>query len=292
MIACTAFLLQSGFATFERNKAWKNAGTLNQDAVSKAPNDARAKLNLAGWYIEQKQYAEALQLCDQAEKLDKSGASVNTTIPISYQLRGTIAYDQGTLERAVKYFQQAYLLRQDYTAVTEKLIATLVELERYDEALKVIAERREKREDAKLLLLKASILLRQNKPTDSLAVYSQARQFYANLPLITAGKGKAFILLGQYDQADMLLDTAVQQNEPIAKLLQIENSILSGADQRTYVMINQLIKTIPFVNLLADIDAAKKDSFQIPLNKKLLRRAVLDTAAVMSSSRIEEENTL
>ena len=283
-IACTAFLLQSGLATVERNKAWKDAGTINQDAISKAPNDARSKLNLATWYIQQKKYNEALNLISQAEKFRKNEATINTTIPIALDIRGTIAYEKGEIKKAKQYFHQAYYLRKDYTAVAEKLIAILVELEYYDEALAIISERYAIKKDPKLLLLKASILLRQNKPTASLAVYSQASQFYADLPLITAGKGKAFILLGQYNQADMLLDTAVQQNEPIAKLLQIENSLLFGADQKAYIMINQLIKTIPLVNLIADIDAAKKDSFQIPLNKKLLQQAVLDAAAIMSPS--------
>ena len=59
-LACTAFLIQSGLATVERNKAWKNAGTLNEDARIKAPRDARARINLAGWYAEQKKYKKAL----------------------------------------------------------------------------------------------------------------------------------------------------------------------------------------------------------------------------------------
>ncbi|MCW5198150.1 tetratricopeptide repeat protein [Desulfobulbus sp. F4] len=273
---CTVFLFQSSLATIKRNRAWQNAGTLNEDAVSKAPHDARAKLNLAGWYIEQKRYKEAIVLCEQAERLAGREASVNTTVPIALNLKGAIAYEQNRPKEAVEYFQRAYSLRKDYTAVAEKLIATLVELKRYDEALVIIAERYQKKADPSLLLLKASILLRQKKTAESLAAYHQARPFYPDLPLITAGQAKALIMMGYHDRATQLLDWAIQQNEPVARLLQIENLLLVDAKQRAMLLLNQLIQTVPLNKLLEDLDASQKDAFQIPVEKKLLRQAVLD----------------
>ncbi len=281
--ACIIFLLQSGLSTVERNKTWKNEGTLNQDAVLKAPHDARAKLNLAGWNVEQKKYKEALVLCEQAEQLAGSEASVNTTMPIALNLRGTIAYEQGSLEKAAEYFQQAYSLRNDYTAAAEKLIATLVELKHYDEALAVISERYAKKADPNLLLLKASVFLRQKKTVESLATYHQARQFYSTLSLITAGQAKALIMMGYHDRAAQLLDWAIQQNEPVAQLLQIENLLLIGAKQQAAVLLNQLVQTVPLIHLMEELDAARKDAFQIPVETQLLRQAILDFSILLSS---------
>jgi len=288
LIACASFLLQSGLATIERNKAWKDAGTLNQDAVNKAPKDARSRINLAAWHLDQKNYTEALRICEQAEKLYQGEASINTIVPVALNQRGTVAYEQGNLKKASQYFQQAYSLRKDYTAVAEKLIATLVELQRYEEALAIIAERIAIQKDPKLLLLKASILLRQNKPAESLAAYRQARPLYPALPLITAGEGKALMLSGYHDRAAVLLNWAVQDNEPIAKLLQIENSLLSGAEQEADRLLQQLLQTVPLVNLLNDLAAPEKDVFLIPINKELLRKAVLDAAAALASSQTKE----
>ncbi|MCI5141216.1 MAG: tetratricopeptide repeat protein, partial [Candidatus Electrothrix sp. ATG1] len=126
MSACTFFLVQSGLATFERNKAWKNAGTLYKDAVKKAPRNARARVNLAGWYAREKKYQEALQLCKEAEQHFTSEASLNTIIPIIRNLQGSITYKLGQPEKALEYFQQAYSLRKDYTAAAEQLIAVLM----------------------------------------------------------------------------------------------------------------------------------------------------------------------
>ncbi len=288
-IACTGFLLQSGIATIERNRDWKNAGTLNEDAVSKAPYDARAKLNLAGWYVEQKRFKEAVALCEQVEQLVGREASVNTTVPIALNLKGTIAYEQGQVEKSAEYFRKAYALRKDYTAVAEKLIAILVELKCYDEALTIISERYIQKSDAKLLLLKASILLRHKKPAESLAAYHQARPFYPDLPLITAGQAKALIMMGYHDRATQLLNWATQQSDPVARLLQIENLLLVDAKQKAMLLLNQLIQIVPLSKLLEDLDATQKDAFQIPVEKKLLRQAMLDISMSIFSSQTKED---
>ncbi|MCI5120879.1 MAG: hypothetical protein D3908_06765, partial [Candidatus Electrothrix sp. AUS4] len=138
---CVLFLFQSGYATIERNKAWKNTGTLNEDALVKAPASARVKLNLASWYATQKNFEEALSLCEEAEQLEASGASRNTIIPIARMQQGSIFYELGQSEKAIKYFREAYSLRKDYTAAAEKLIAVLIERKYYDEAQQVITER-------------------------------------------------------------------------------------------------------------------------------------------------------
>ncbi|CAK8721169.1 hypothetical protein GMJAKD_10365 [Candidatus Electrothrix aarhusensis] len=259
------------------------------DTVRKAPHDARAKLNLANWYIGGKKYKKALVLCQQAENLSDRETSVNTTVPIALNLRGTIAYEQDKPEKAATYFQQAYSLRKDYTAVAEKLIATLVELERYDEALAVITERYAIKNDASLLLLKASVFLRQGKPTEALATYRQAELFYQALPLVMTGKAKAFIMKGNHDQAAPLLVRAARQNDAIAMLLQIENNLLSGQESEASVQLKKLVEKIPLVRLLNDLNAAEKDPFQIPLDRTLLRQAILHTAVLMLSGSQKEE---
>ncbi|WPD21712.1 MAG: tetratricopeptide repeat protein [Candidatus Electrothrix scaldis] len=291
-LTCSFFLIQSGQATIERNKTWKNEGTLNKDALKKAPGSARVKLNLAGWYAGLKKYQEALNLCEEAEQFEKNDASRNTIIPIARMQKGTITYQLGQPEKALEYFRQAYSLRKDYTAAAEKLIAVLIELERYDEALDIIAERYKKTNDSKLFLLKASVLLRQKKAGEALACYRRAEPFYPNLPLITAGIGKALILQGNHSEATLLFTRAVQQQEPIVKLLLIENNLLSGKKQEASAQLNELIRTVPLVRLLNDLNAPRKDPFQIPVNTPLLRRAILHNASLMISSSTLKETTL
>ncbi|MCW5202180.1 hypothetical protein VU13_00605 [Desulfobulbus sp. US5] len=280
-LTCAFFLVQSGHATIERNRAWKDAGTLNEDAHIKAPGSARVKLNLAGWYAGQERLQEAFNLCEEAEQLAASGASRNTIIPIARMQKGSIAYDLGQPKRALEYFQQAYSLRKDYTATAEKLIAVLIELKHYDEALRIITERYAQKEDPNLLLIEASVFLRQRKPANALASYRKAESFYRNLPLVLTGKGKALAMQGDYSSAEALLSKAAQQNDQIAMLLQIENSLLTGKEQKASLQLTKLIQTIPLTHLLNNLHAAKKDPFQIPLNEALLRQDILTTASQM-----------
>ncbi|WP_339137801.1 MAG: tetratricopeptide repeat protein [Candidatus Electrothrix sp. GW3-4] len=289
-IACTFFLVQSGLATINRNKAWRNTGTLNEDAVKKAPRNARAKLNLAGWYTQQKKYEEAFNLCEKAEKLAEGEASQNTIIPIARMQKGSIAYELGQTEKAAEYFQQAYSLHKSYTAAAEKLIAVLIELTRYDDALRIIAERSILKKDPKLLLLRASVFLRQGNPSEALASYRQAELFYRNLPLVTVGKGKASVMLGKHNEAAKLLNKAAQQNEPMAMLLQIENNLLASRKQEARAQLNQLLRAVPLIRLLNDLNSAGKDPFQIPLNTKLVRQAVLKAALRMSLNLDRQKN--
>ncbi|WLE98225.1 MAG: hypothetical protein QTN59_05180 [Candidatus Electrothrix communis] len=281
-LTCTFFLVQSGHATIERNRAWKNAGTLNKDALIKAPGSARVKLNLAGWHAGQKRLQEAFNLCEEAEQLATSGASRNTIIPIARMQKGSIAYALGQPERALEYFQQAYSLRKDYTAAAEKLIAVLVELKHYDEALRIITERFAQKEDPNLMLIEASVFLRQRKPAKALASYHKAELFYRNIPLVLTGKGKALAMQGDFSGAEALLSKAVQQNDQIAMLLQAENSLLAGKEQEAFLQLTKLIQTIPLTHLLNNLHAAEKDPFQIPLNEALLRQSVVKTASRMS----------
>ena len=88
---------------------------------------------------------------------------------------------------------------------------------------------------------------------------------------------------GDYSSAEALLSKAVQQNDQIAMLLQVENRLLAGKEQKASLQLTKLIQTIPLTHLLNNLHAAEKDPFQIPLNEALLRQAVLTTASKMLS---------
>ncbi|XCN71769.1 MAG: hypothetical protein Q3M24_15830 [Candidatus Electrothrix aestuarii] len=289
-IICIFFLFQSGYATIERNKAWKNTGTLNEDALIKAPRSARVKLNLASWYTGQKKFQDAFILCEKAEQYEANDASRNTIIPIARMQKGIITYELGQPEKALEYFQQAYAFRKDYTAAAEKLIAVLVELKRYNEALQIINERYTLTKTPSLLLLKGSVFLRQGKPTDALTTYRQAEPFYLNSALIPAGIGKALTRQGDYSNASFQLNKAVQQNNSTAMLLQVENSLLAGDNQKAEAQLNKLLRRVSLINLWGFLNTTNKDPFQIPLDKDLLRPALLKTTSQMLTDLIEKRN--
>lgn len=64
-------LIGSGALTYERNKAWENAVTLQEDTVAKAPKNPRARANLAVAYGRSGQYAKALKEAETAIALGR-----------------------------------------------------------------------------------------------------------------------------------------------------------------------------------------------------------------------------
>ncbi len=278
---CTGFMIISGYATYERNKSWANDQSLWKDAVAKAPKSGRAKLNLATTYIEQNRHQEALLLCKQAEQL--TGATKNKLVPISLNLKGVIAYKEGNLDKAATYFKQAFSLRSDYTEVTYKLIFLLIEMTRYEEALAMVKKRYKLKNEPELLLIKASLLLRINKPTESLKAYQTARPFFPSSTLIAAGQGKAMSVLGHYKKADTILNWAVKNNEPGSFLLRIENSLRANDNNQANNMLQQLLQSVPFNKLLSDINAPQTGASQVPFSNTLLHHALLKTAGKITS---------
>lgn len=274
---CTGFLILSGTSTYERNKAWASEQTLWQDAVAKAPDSGRAKLNLAKNYIKEKKYEEAFQLCEESEQF--TGTTRNKLVPISLNSKGAIAYRQGNYDEALALFTKALALRNDYTEVSYKIIQLLIELKRYNEALDIVTERYNKTEDTQLLLIKGSLLLRLNNPAESLKTYHTARHFFPTSALIHAGQGKAMSMLGLYEQADIILRFAMTVREPGASFLCIENYLRWGRHDQATELLQQLIKSVPLHILLDEVEASSKGAFQVPFDNLLIKKklfAILD----------------
>ncbi|MGV8050832.1 MAG: tetratricopeptide repeat protein, partial [Anaerolineaceae bacterium] len=70
---CVVAIMASALtlATFQRNKAWEDSVTLNQDSALKAPNNPRAHSNLAVALVRAQRYEEAIQEANIALRLGK-----------------------------------------------------------------------------------------------------------------------------------------------------------------------------------------------------------------------------
>lgn len=272
-LVCVGFLILSGISTHNRNKVWATEQSLWEDAMTKAPRSARAKLNLAKNYIESQKYDEAFQLCVEAEQL--VSASQNNSKPISFNSKGAIAYSRGDTEEALTLFNRALNLRSDYTDVSYKKIQLLIELQRYEEALETANELFSRTEAPQLQQIQGSLLLRLNKPTESLATYKKAQQTSSNsLPVFT-GKGKAVSMLGHYEEADKILNIAMIKREPDATYLRVENYLAWGKDGRAKDLMQRLLNSTPLQTLLNDLSIDRSGAFEIPFDHQLIKKQLL-----------------
>ena len=282
MASCVSFLILSGSSTFIRNKAWATEKTLWQDAADKAPHNGRAMVNLAVAYADTKQFAVALELCDKAISLQSN--TRNKIRPIALQVKGSIYFNQGKFQLAEKYYRKALALRNDYTEVADKIITTLIAQKRYQNALVEVTKQIRQRHQPELQLIKASLLLRLDKPLQSLSVYNQIRQALPTTELITVGQAKALSMLAHYDQADILYRWAFKHNEPNVILLRLENALRAGNISLYRDITSSLIHSAPLVTLLTTIEAKQTGSAQIPFNRLLVKKAILNTAEQITQS--------
>ena len=272
-VASSAFLILSGVSTYERNKVWATEQSLWEDAIIKAPQSGRAKINLAKSYIESKRYEEAILLCNEADQL--VGATQNKLKPISLSSKGTIAYNRGDHEGALALFNSALTLRADFTDTSYKKIQLLTELRRYEEALKTSEDLLTRTEDPQLLLIKGSLLLRLNKPAESLKTYRKARQFLPNSALISVGQGKAMGMLGYYKQADTIFGITMAVNEPDAVFLRIENYLKWGKNKRATRLSQQVLQSTPLQVLLDNLKGSSTGAFQVPFDHMIIKKQFL-----------------
>ncbi|MBF0484038.1 MAG: tetratricopeptide repeat protein [Candidatus Omnitrophica bacterium] len=88
------------FLTFQRSKVWKNSGTLWADVVKKYPKHPLGYDNLAGYYLDKKNYSFAIALCDKALSLDHKYYTAHYT-------KGVIYMKTQKWDEALKEYNQA-----------------------------------------------------------------------------------------------------------------------------------------------------------------------------------------
>lgn len=96
-VVSVAILALFAFGTVYRNTVWREPIRLWREAVRHSPDHARPLANLAGYYVQQKQYQLGLETADAALALDP-------TMTAGYLNRGLAALELGRLTQAESDF--------------------------------------------------------------------------------------------------------------------------------------------------------------------------------------------
>jgi protein O-mannosyl-transferase len=117
------------YLTFQRNLLWSSPIKLWQDTASKSPKKPRVITNLAGEYINRKQYDKAIPLLEKAIVIDSTHAK-------AYFNLASIYGNQGHLQKALNYALKAYHINP-YDAVHAQYVGYLfVKMGNFAEGLK------------------------------------------------------------------------------------------------------------------------------------------------------------
>ena len=118
----------NSFATYQRNKIWKNEGTLWNDVIAKSPDKARPYLCRGNYYKNLKRNKEALS--DFTKSI-----SLNPAYIEPYNNKGTTLYNEGLLTEALSYLNYAIENSPDYTEAYINKGIVLATQKKYSKAL-------------------------------------------------------------------------------------------------------------------------------------------------------------
>ena len=118
----------NSFATYQRNKVWKNEGTLWNDVIAKSPDKARPYLCRGNYYKNLKRNKEALS--DFTKSI-----SLNPAYIEPYNNKSTTLYNEGLLTEALSYLNYAIENSPDYTEAYINKGIVLATQKKYSKAL-------------------------------------------------------------------------------------------------------------------------------------------------------------
>jgi len=118
----------NSFATYQRNKVWKNEGTLWNDVIAKSPDKARPYLCRGNYYKNLKRNKEALS--DFTKSI-----SLNPAYIEPYNNKGTTLYNEGLLTEALSYLNYAIENSPEYTEAYVNKGIVLATQKKYSKAL-------------------------------------------------------------------------------------------------------------------------------------------------------------
>jgi tetratricopeptide (TPR) repeat protein len=105
LVSFIAIAMVLTFATYERNKVWKDDISLWQDVVKKSPNNARGHNNLGNAYLTNNLPNKALPHFEIALKLSRDYGQI-----ANYNL-GVIYHQKGLIDAAIKKYKMALQLK-------------------------------------------------------------------------------------------------------------------------------------------------------------------------------------
>jgi Flp pilus assembly protein TadD len=128
LVVVAAVALVLGGLTWSQNRAWHSSEALWNDALERAPDNARVRRSLAGALESEGRVAEA-------EALLQAGVAEHGEVPTLLAGLGLIALEQGRAQEAEALLEQAWRQDDDLRRAAANLISLLVGQGRYPEAV-------------------------------------------------------------------------------------------------------------------------------------------------------------
>ncbi len=285
VIFVPSILIGLGCFTYVRNSDWRTETTLWQDAMKKAPQDARPLSSLAiqlAWGTNNPtplQYDVALAMLEKALTLNTAH---NFLVSDIFDNIGIIYYHQGEYQKAVETYRKGLEINPGFLKMRYDLISSLVMMGRWkegsEEADRLI--RNEKNYiESDYYKLKGFILLWQNQPEESLTYFRKALEMEPNNKAVLLNAGVALSLMGESSSAELFLKKASEMTSgdirPAYAL--IENSVRSGDMQKANKYAEKMFSEFRIQVIINGLDLFVENYRTAPMSPELITPVVKKT---------------
>ena len=263
--------------TYLRNMVWATEKTLWEDALVKAPNNAKPLQNMAAYYESIGQMNKALELYELS--LSSYQERPKHSKSLSFNNMGNIYLSKGEYEKAIRYYYKALNIYNSQQRARFNMVLALIKMGKWEASLKHI--------DLILptyynhyrcLNLKGYVLLKQKKPKEAMQYFNSALQIAPNDRNVNINAGIALGLMGNYQQGERYLKKAdqVSSNDMIVLLCIVENRLKAGDKLSAVKYLENLYRLFNADTIVTFVKNISKDKSAIPLSSDLLIQFIQD----------------
>jgi Tfp pilus assembly protein PilF len=286
-VAAISLVLIFAVGTLSRNMDWRTARSLWVDTFRKAPQSARAAVNLANDLARNGHFDAAAALYErattlQSPKINQFKVVARSNLAIMYQNRNERlkALDQWT--RVLNIVPHNRPARQGLA----KLHLAIGQYDQAEAHIDWLLKRHPR--VVAFLITKASLLIRQNRPQAALVVLRRALAENTGHRDIFVNIGVAQAMLGHHARADWFFRRALRTapHDLGIQLVRLENSLEAGRTQFSTTLINRILGRYPLETVWARLDSSM-DKLRQPVQLRRVFTQHLEDKA----QRLENMNT-
>ena len=265
-------LIGTGLGTYSRNLAWATEKSFWEDAMKKAPGNARPYHNLANYYYAKIGcFDKALKLYEKA--LPLKYPNPNYDLAVSLKNMGSIYLKKNEYEKAIKHTQKALFIFPEYNDARYDLVLMLVKTGKWKEALEN-ADRLLARQNnnAAYLDLNGFVLLKQKKYNEAISFFRAALNIKPNYRRSLLNMGVTLSLTGEYGRGYLCLRRADQifPNEITTLFCLIENRLRAGDTKNVDQYIGRLFASYSIEKISTTLKEIICSNFLVPVAHEVI----------------------
>ncbi|WP_170302107.1 tetratricopeptide repeat protein [Desulfosarcina widdelii] len=265
-----------GIETYNRNKAWATEFGLWNDALKKAPLNARPYQGVAAFYKYRKEYKKALKLYEATLSLPNiSSLSRSKTL----NNIGNIYRETGRWDLALRFYRNALLSDASNRLARINLATGLVKFGRFDEAMKhadMLA--RIANDDVRVLNLNGFILYKQQKFDEALIYFHKGIELEPLSQHLLVNLGMTLSRMGCFKNAAFFLNLAVKYHgmKAASYFSAIQNLSIFDKKAELNTMVDRLFTRFSIESIQLALTDASNNQDETVFDPEIVSCAITD----------------